>query len=82
MKMAQGDPYSPSEITGDAEPTMIRPKAHSDDDQEGDGGSGAEPRDPARPPGPGAVLGGRADGWAGADGVEGGGPVGRRHHAE
>jgi hypothetical protein len=29
MNMAQGDPYSPSEMTGDADPTMINPKAHS-----------------------------------------------------
>src|ERR1039457_5232421 len=28
MKMAQGDPYRPREITGDADPTMISPKAH------------------------------------------------------
>ena len=28
MKIAQGDPYSPREMTGDAEPTMMSPKAH------------------------------------------------------
>src|SRR5580704_809564 len=28
MKMAQGDPYRPSEMTGDAEPTMTRPMTH------------------------------------------------------
>src|SRR5450631_1639479 len=28
MKMVQGDRYRPSEMTGDAEPTMTRPMTH------------------------------------------------------